>query len=101
MRAFSLLVVFLAGCSTYDWQAMNARQERICPAKGGEIIQRTNFRLECVWPSSDGGSPCSDSSQCQGYCTASGHCSTDQSEFKVRNCVDHLANGVAVSECVD
>ena len=102
MRASLLLIAMLiAGCSTYDWQAMNARQESICPGKGGHIIQRTNFRVECVWPSTDGGSTCKDNSQCQGYCTVAGQCSPDRSEFKSRNCVDHLADGVVVGECVD
>jgi hypothetical protein len=101
MKALLLLIAMLTGCSTYDWHAMNARQEHICPTKGGKIVQRTNFRVECVWPSTDGGSNCSDDAECQGYCAASGQCSADRSELKIRNCVDHLVKGVVVSECVD
>ena len=101
MRAILLLAAMTAGCSTYNWQAMNSRQERICPDKGGEIVHRTQFRVECVWPSTDAGASCNDDSQCQGYCTLAGQCSSDQSEFKARNCVGHLVQGNEVNDCVD
>ena len=88
---------------------LSAQARNECIAKGGSVERVLIGAEGCVVPSTDGGAPCTDNSQCQGACiapfaaqpgaTVTGTCAT---EIGRMGCLNVVIRGKASGEaCFD
>jgi hypothetical protein len=99
----SLALLSLLGCVS-NTRVATVDRLGSCEAKGNRIDPYTG---ECLSPTIDAGQPCSDTKQCDGYCSTDklsltgshliGTCSGFKSRSKEPNCGQHLINGVVVA----
>lgn len=78
--------------------------EQDCLAQGGAWGPQGRLQMEmCDLPASDAGQPCTDSSQCQGLCLASGTPTTGLCSPRTLNfgCFDVIEDGSKMGLCID
>jgi len=112
MRSSSnvLIVVLLVttGCSHLPVSRdvrLTPEQRANCEAQGGTVERILTAMEACVRPTSDGGKPCTDNSQCEGVCIApsgakkdsivTGTCATDIGRM---GCLNVVLKGKASGE---
>ncbi|GGA82731.1 hypothetical protein GCM10011521_21260 [Arenimonas soli] len=88
-------------------KALSAQELVDCKAMGGRVEQALYTTQTCVWPTSDGGEMCRDSSDCEGWCEApwgsepdsvvDGACSAEGS-WQTIGCFNHVSDGKATGE---
>ncbi len=78
--------------------------EQDCLDQGGTWGPQGRAQMDlCDLPATDAGKPCTDSSQCQGLCFASGTPSTGTCSPRTLNfgCHDVMEDGIQMSICID
>jgi len=86
---------------------LTPQQRAACAAKGGKPVH-VRFHLEsCVWPTTDAGKTCRDSSACQGVCEApfgtadgkrvQGHCAAQAADVR-GGCVNEVVAGKSTGD---
>jgi len=73
--ALLVIVLCIVGCAPEialqdGVKRLSAQERRECVAQGGRVERILIGAEGCVRPTTDGGNPCTDSSQCQGRCDA-------------------------------
>lgn len=120
MRGFLIAALgglVLAGCAPTEAPAgpqsypmeMSAADRSACTAKGGRVERRGRLGAElCVTPFADAGKACTDKSDCQGKCIATGNSPTPptagqcQADDRLFGCFAEIDGGKAVNAlCVD
>jgi hypothetical protein len=90
-------------------QSMTEAEKTDCIAKGGLVARGGKAQIEsCRTRFADAGKACTDTSQCQGGCSANlvkpgashpvGQCNTYSGQF---GCQSYLAKGVVHEMCID
>src|SRR6476469_8203214 len=117
MRVTVLAIVFLTSCASAPHDVKPRSEASQCAKKDGRMVAYGQYGEQCEWPSTDAGTACRDSSQCQGYCDpvvdsagkpadrgapSRGVCSPYESDSNFPNCGVVISNGVVEgAPCVD
>lgn len=87
---------------TRYWETPTRSPEQIaCEEQGGVWGAHSRFsdKESCILPTSDAGTPCTDSSQCEGMCIGPGACS--KWDRLPSGCYEVLTEGVPGGLCID
>jgi hypothetical protein len=108
MPRLSLAVAICCACLTAYAQSsprdvlLTAQQRAACKAKGGNPVHVRFYLESCVWPTTDAGKACRNTSACQGICEApfgtargkrvEGTCSAQAADIR-GGCVNEVVAG--------